>query len=92
MAATKCRFRLCVVYHYRDGCAETADARQKKKGTPMYINGNWLSAKNECTFDVFNPANGEIIDQVPDGGREDAVLAIQSADEAFKNLVRYHGL
>jgi succinate-semialdehyde dehydrogenase/glutarate-semialdehyde dehydrogenase len=49
----------------------------------MYINGKWLAAKNGNMFDVFNPANGETIGQVPDGGREDAALAIQSADEAF---------
>ena len=50
----------------------------------MYINGKWLSAKYGSTFEVFNPADGERIGQVPDGGSEDAALAIQSADEAFK--------
>ncbi|MEE4600841.1 MAG: NAD-dependent succinate-semialdehyde dehydrogenase [Desulfobacteraceae bacterium] len=50
----------------------------------MYINGKWLSAKNGGVFDVFNPADGEKIGQVPDGGSEDASAAIQSADEAFK--------
>jgi acyl-CoA reductase-like NAD-dependent aldehyde dehydrogenase len=45
----------------------------------MYINGEWVSAKSGTTFEVFNPANGETIGQVPDGGREDAVLAIQAA-------------
>jgi succinate-semialdehyde dehydrogenase/glutarate-semialdehyde dehydrogenase len=50
----------------------------------MYINGKWLSATNGGVFDIFNPADGECIGQVPDGGREDAILAIQSADEAFR--------
>ncbi len=50
----------------------------------MYINGKWLSAKYGRTFEVFNPADGERIGRVPDGGSEDAALAIQSADEAFK--------
>ena len=50
----------------------------------MYINGKWLSAKNGGMFDVFNPANGESIGLVPNGGSEDAALAIQSADDAFK--------
>ena len=54
----------------------------------MYINGKWLSAKDGRTFDVFNPADGESIGQVPDGGREDTVLAIQSAGEAFKTWSR----
>ncbi len=50
----------------------------------MYIDGKWLSAKNGEVFDVFNPADAECIGQVPDGGSEDAILAIQSAAEAFK--------
>jgi succinate-semialdehyde dehydrogenase / glutarate-semialdehyde dehydrogenase len=50
----------------------------------MYINGKWLSAANGGMFDVFNPADGECIGQVPDGGREDAELAIQSAADAFR--------
>ena len=50
----------------------------------MYINGKWLPAKSGDTFDVFNPADGECIGQIPDGGREDAELAIQSAADAFR--------
>ena len=50
----------------------------------MYINGKWQSAIHGGVFDVFNPANGEIIGQMPDGRKEDAVLAIQSSSEAFK--------
>ncbi len=50
----------------------------------MYINGEWVTAKSGKLFDVFNPADGEKIGQVPDGGREDAALAIQAAEEAFK--------
>ena len=50
----------------------------------MYINAEWVPAKSGKSFDVFNPANGEMIGQVPDGGREDAVLAIRAAGEAFK--------
>jgi succinate-semialdehyde dehydrogenase/glutarate-semialdehyde dehydrogenase len=50
----------------------------------MYINGEWVPAKSGKLFEVFNPANGEMIGQVPDGGREDAVLAIRAAGEAFK--------
>ena len=36
----------------------------------MYINGEWLSAKRSALFDVFNPADGDRIGQVPDGGRK----------------------
>ena len=50
----------------------------------MYINGEWVSAKSGKMFDVFNPADGEPIGQVPDGGRADAAEAIEAAGEAFK--------
>ncbi|MBC2736133.1 MAG: NAD-dependent succinate-semialdehyde dehydrogenase [Desulfobacteraceae bacterium] len=50
----------------------------------MYINGEWIAAQSGKMFDVFNPSDGDRIGQVPDGGREDAVMAIQAAGEAFK--------
>jgi succinate-semialdehyde dehydrogenase/glutarate-semialdehyde dehydrogenase len=49
----------------------------------MYINGKWRPAVNGGMFDVFNPANGEKIGQLPNGRKDDATLAIQSAAEAF---------
>ena len=49
----------------------------------MYINGEWL--EREQTFSVFNPATGEVIAEVPDMGRADAVTAIQVAHEAFQS-------
>lgn len=54
----------------------------------MYIDGEWVSASSGAMFDVFNPADGEIIGEVPDGGRKDAARAIQAAGEAFKNWSR----
>lgn len=47
----------------------------------MFIDGVWIDDKN--TFDVMNPANGELIDSVVDGGREHAVQAIEAASRAF---------
>jgi succinate-semialdehyde dehydrogenase / glutarate-semialdehyde dehydrogenase len=49
----------------------------------MYINGEWVEALSGNRFDVTNPATGEVIGDVPDGGAEDAVAAIAAADEAF---------
>jgi len=47
----------------------------------MYIDGVWgNTARN---FPVFNPANGEEIGQVPDGGAAEARLAIEAAHKAF---------
>ena len=40
----------------------------------MYINGKWVSAKNNSVFSVFNPASGEKIGEVPNGDRQDAVI------------------
>ncbi len=49
----------------------------------MYINGEWADAANGRVFDVTNPANGEVIGQVPAGGAADADRAITAADAAF---------
>ena len=50
----------------------------------MYIDGQWIHAKNNATFSVFNPANGEKIGDVPNGDREDAAGAIDAARRAFE--------
>jgi len=49
----------------------------------MFINGEWLEAKSGKRFDSLNPATGEVVDSVPDGGAEDAVVAIDAAAAAF---------
>jgi succinate-semialdehyde dehydrogenase/glutarate-semialdehyde dehydrogenase len=56
----------------------------------MYIDGQWVKTKG--TFEVLNPATGEKIADVPDGGQEDAATAIAAADRAFpawSNLTAY---
>ena len=49
-----------------------------------YINGEWVDADNGATFDVTNPATGEVIDTVPTGDAQDADVAIRSAEKAFQ--------
>jgi succinate-semialdehyde dehydrogenase / glutarate-semialdehyde dehydrogenase len=49
----------------------------------MFINGEWVDAIGGATFDVTNPATGEVIGAMPDGGAEDAASAIGAAHEAF---------
>ncbi len=49
----------------------------------MLINGDWINA-DESGFEVINPADGTILEQVPDGGRAAAQEAIAAATEAFK--------
>ncbi len=50
----------------------------------MLINGEWTEARSGSSFEVLNPATGESIGSVADGGAEDALLAIAAAHDAFK--------
>ena len=49
----------------------------------MFIDGVWCEAAGAGRFRVTNPANGDVIGDVPDGGGADAVRAIEAADRAF---------
>jgi succinate-semialdehyde dehydrogenase/glutarate-semialdehyde dehydrogenase len=49
----------------------------------MFINGEWVEAISGGTFEVTNPATGEYLGDVPDGGSADAERAIAAADGAF---------
>ena len=51
----------------------------------MYIDGQWIQAENDASFDVFNPATGEKIGAVANGDQKDAARAIESAARAFKS-------
>ncbi len=48
-----------------------------------YIAGQWMDALSGETFESTNPANGQLIGEVPKGGREDVERAIAAAAEAF---------
>lgn len=50
----------------------------------MYINGQWIDALSRETFATANPANGEVIAEVPRGKKEDINLAVAAAREAFE--------
>lgn len=49
----------------------------------MFINGEWGEAASGKRFEVTNPATGEVIADVADGGQEDAARAIEAAHAAF---------
>lgn len=51
----------------------------------MYINGEWITAENNKTFPVINPANGETVGEVPDGTQQDARRAVDAAAKAFRS-------
>ena len=48
-----------------------------------FVNGKWVNAASGKTFNVTNPATGEIIGAVPDMSREDVRQAIEAADAAW---------
>jgi succinate-semialdehyde dehydrogenase / glutarate-semialdehyde dehydrogenase len=52
--------------------------------TKSYINNRWTDAANRNTFDVSNPATGEVITKVANCGVEETEQAIQAASKAFK--------
>ena len=49
----------------------------------MLIAGNWATSGSGGTFEVTNPATGEAIGTVADGGRAEAARAIDAAAAAF---------
>ncbi len=49
----------------------------------MYMNGEWVEAASGKTREVLNPATGEVIAIVTEGGVEDVQRAIEAARQAF---------
>ncbi len=49
----------------------------------MYINGEWIEKQEKIR--VVNPANGELVQEVNKGTKEDAIAAIESAKVAFSS-------
>ncbi len=48
-----------------------------------FINGLWEGAESGATFDVINPATGNVLEKVADLSAADSVKAIDAAQEAF---------
>lgn len=55
---------------------------------PMLINGKWIGNDYETYTEVVNPATKKIIGAVPTGGSFEALQAVNSAHEAFKDWSR----
>lgn len=49
----------------------------------VYIDGQWVNADSGKTFDVRNPANGEVIAQIADAGADETRRAIEAAERAL---------
>src|SRR5271166_158005 len=54
----------------------------------LYIDGKWSEAASGRTFDVINPATGDIIGSAADGGAADARRAVSSSASAFESWSR----
>ena len=48
-----------------------------------YIDGQWQPSRSGATFQVTNPADGEVIGLAPESSVEDLEVAIQAASKAF---------
>ena len=52
--------------------------------TRAFVAGEWVEADDGATFDVTNPARGDVIAKVTDLGRAEAARAIDAAEAAMK--------
>jgi succinate-semialdehyde dehydrogenase len=50
-----------------------------------FINGEWVDAKSNKTFEVLNPANDQVLASIPDMNGQDTEVAIESAHKAFQS-------
>jgi len=52
---------------------------------PLLIDGKWVAAASGRTFPTYDPATGEVIAQVAEGGGEDIHRAVKAARRAFES-------
>jgi betaine-aldehyde dehydrogenase len=60
-----------------------AEDKQTMRLRQMYIDGKWLDSLSGKTRHIINPATGEVIGIVAEGGAEEADMAIRAARRAF---------
>lgn len=63
-----------------------ADLMPRRHG--LYYGGQWHDALSGKTFDVHNPATGELLARIAEGGRQDAQAALAHATEGFETWRR----
>ncbi|MEO9826156.1 MAG: NAD-dependent succinate-semialdehyde dehydrogenase [Paracoccaceae bacterium] len=59
--------------------------------TQAYVAGAWCDADDGTTFDVTNPARGDVIAQVADLSRSETARAIDAAERAQKEWAAWTG-
>jgi len=47
----------------------------------LYIHGGYVDASSNQTFESINPANGEVLAEVPEAGAADLERAVESAEQ-----------
>lgn len=55
----------------------------KPQAGKLFINGEFVDAVSGKTFNTINPATGEVIAGIAEGGKEDVDLAVKAARAAF---------
>ncbi|MCG3138624.1 MAG: NADP/NAD-dependent aldehyde dehydrogenase PuuC [Phycisphaerae bacterium] len=63
--------------------ATATEAPVKIRQTKLLINGEWVDSASGKTFDNLNPATGEVVARVAEGGKEDIDRAVLAARRAF---------
>src|SRR5260370_17425506 len=58
-------------------------ARYLAKPRQLLIGGEWVNAASGKTFPTYNPATGEVLAHVAEGGKEDIDRAVAAARAAF---------
>ena len=53
--------------------------------TKLYIGGRWCDASDSSTFDVLDPATGEVLATIASGSADDARRAVDAADRAGRD-------
>ena len=54
--------------------------------TELFIGGKWVPASSGNRFDVLDPATGDVLASVADGGVDDALAAVDAAAAARTGL------
>jgi acyl-CoA reductase-like NAD-dependent aldehyde dehydrogenase len=57
----------------------------KPQAGKLFINGEFVDAISGKTFNTINPATGEILAGIAEGGKEDVDLAVKAARAAFND-------
>src|SRR5271154_214919 len=55
------------------------------KPKKLLIDGKWVDAESGKTFETLNPATGEVLCKVQEGGKADVDKAVKAARKAFES-------